>query len=70
MRRRDHASSMTLAAVAIALCCRPLLPRQDLGAATLHHLLLMSLPTFAALAMFAALVNAARHARRPDAVSR
>jgi hypothetical protein len=70
MRRRDDASSMILAVVAIALCCRPLLPRQDLGPTNLHNLVLMSLPTLAALAMFCALVNVTRHLRRPDAVSR
>jgi len=70
MRRRDDALSALLAAVAIALCCRPLLARQDLGAANLHNLVLMSLPTVAALAMFFALANVTRHVRRPDAVSR
>jgi alpha-1,2-mannosyltransferase len=70
MRRPGDASSLILAAVAIALCCRPLLPRQDLAASTLHNLVLMSLPTIAAVTMFCALVSATRRVRRPDAVSR
>ena len=70
MRRPGDVSSTVLTAVAIALCCRPLLPRQDLAATTLHNLVLMALPTIAAVTMFVALVNVARQVRLPDAVSR
>ena len=70
MRRPGDASSTVLTGLAIALCCRPLLPRQDLAATTLHHLVLMSLPTVAAVTMFCALINVVRHVRLQDAVSR
>jgi alpha-1,2-mannosyltransferase len=59
MRQSDDVATLVMLAVAIALCCRPLLAPQNLEPASVHNTLLISLPTFAAVLMCTALVRVA-----------
>ena len=59
MREADDLPVLVLVAVAIALCSRPLLEPQNVAPAASHDPLLLSLPTFAAVVMFVAVLRAA-----------
>jgi alpha-1,2-mannosyltransferase len=59
LRRSGDLATVAMPAVAIALCCRPFLAPQNLEPPNVHNTLLISLPTFAAVLMFAALVRVA-----------
>jgi alpha-1,2-mannosyltransferase len=59
MRKPDDVPVLVLLAVAIALCSRPLLAPQNLEPAAFHNPLLLSLPTFSALLLFAAVLRVA-----------